>query len=90
VDRRRFLLTALAGAFAAPHAAGAQRAGRVPRLGVLVVGSPETTSSEIEAFRQGLRDLGYVEGQSIAVTIATSTARAQGFPKSSLNSSGSR
>jgi hypothetical protein len=35
MDRRRFLLTSLAGALAMPHAVGAQRAGKVYRVGVL-------------------------------------------------------
>jgi putative tryptophan/tyrosine transport system substrate-binding protein len=81
MDRRRFLLTSLAGAVAAPLAAGAQQAARVPHLGVLVVGSPETTSSEIEAFRQGLRDLGYVEGQSIAVDYRYHYGTSAGVPE---------
>jgi putative ABC transport system substrate-binding protein len=64
MDRRRFLLTSLAGAFAAPLAAGAQPAGKVPRLGIL---SPGNVPRYDDAFRQGLRDLGYVEGQNIFV-----------------------
>jgi hypothetical protein len=36
VDRRRFLLTSLAGALAAPRAAGAQQSGRVARIGYLM------------------------------------------------------
>jgi hypothetical protein len=41
MDRRRFLLTSLAGALAAPRAAGAQQAGRVARVGLLFVSSRE-------------------------------------------------
>ena len=46
---------------AAPIAAGAQQVGKVPRIGVLF-GSP--AASWVEALRQGLRELGYVEGQT--------------------------
>jgi hypothetical protein len=45
----------------------AQPAGKLPRIGVLVPGLPTGTNRGIEAFRQGLRDLGYVEDQMIAL-----------------------
>jgi len=66
MDRRQFLQGALAGVFAAPVAVRAQPTGKVPRVGYLFYGSPGP-SREIDAFRQGLRELGYIEGQSIAV-----------------------
>jgi putative ABC transport system substrate-binding protein len=81
MDRRRFLLTSLAGVLAAPVAAAAQQAGRIPRLGVLVVGSPETTSSEVDAFRQGLRAFGYVEGQTIVIEYRYEYGRSEGVPE---------
>jgi putative ABC transport system substrate-binding protein len=65
MDRRRLLLTSLAGAFAAPRAAEAQLAGRVPRIGILRTGSPPDPF--VEAFRQGLRELGYEEGRNISI-----------------------
>jgi len=49
------------------HAASAQQAGKVPRIGALLSGSSSTAGHYAEAFRQGLHDLGYVEGQTIAV-----------------------
>jgi putative ABC transport system substrate-binding protein len=45
----------------------AQPAAHVPRLGLLVPGSAAGFASRIEAFRHGLRDLGYVEGRTIAI-----------------------
>jgi putative ABC transport system substrate-binding protein len=63
MDRRRFLLTSLAGAFAVPIGAGAQQGGHVNRIGFLRVGPPP--AAWIEGFRQGLRELSYVEGQNI-------------------------
>jgi putative ABC transport system substrate-binding protein len=49
------------------HLAEAQQAKKVPRIGFLL-GSPRLTLSEpIETFRQGLRELGYVEGQNIVI-----------------------
>ena len=49
--------------------AQAQQPKKVPRIGFLVSGSPSSTREvgQVEAFRQGLRELGYVEGQNIAI-----------------------
>src|ERR1041385_7634203 len=38
-----------------------------PRIGYLTVGSPETTPARYEAFRQGLREVGYTEGKDIII-----------------------
>src|SRR6185436_4471320 len=46
--------------------AHAQQPGEVPRLGVLPYGTPETDPS-VAAFRQSLRDLGYIEGKNLTV-----------------------
>jgi putative tryptophan/tyrosine transport system substrate-binding protein len=72
VDRRRFLLTALAGALAAPLAAEAQQAGKVYRIGFLH--PPQADDSNCEAFRQGLRDHGYIAGQNIVIEDRISAA----------------
>jgi putative ABC transport system substrate-binding protein len=55
------------GILAAPLAADAQQAEKVARVGVLRSGSPSSAASSEDAFRQGLRDLGYVEGQNIVM-----------------------
>ena len=49
--------------------AAAQPAGKVPRVGYLLAGSHSDPQRQrlLEAFRQGLRELGYVEGQNIAI-----------------------
>jgi ABC-type uncharacterized transport system substrate-binding protein len=47
--------------------AGAQQPTKVPRIGYLNAGSPSTNPARREAFRQGLRELGYVEGKSIVI-----------------------
>lgn len=47
--------------------AEAQQASKVYKVGVLGVASPTGYARQIEAFRQGLRDLGYVEGKSIVI-----------------------
>ena len=45
----------------------AQQPAKVPRIGYLAGVSPSVNSDRIEAFRQGLRDLGYVEGKNIVI-----------------------
>jgi len=68
VDRRAFIGTLTGGLLAAPLAPEAQTAGRMPRIGVLFPAEPALpTEPNAAAFRQGLRDLGYLEGQNIAV-----------------------
>jgi putative tryptophan/tyrosine transport system substrate-binding protein len=49
------------------HLADAQQPKRVPRIGFLVDGTPSTHSTRIEAFREGLRELGYVEEKNITI-----------------------
>jgi len=83
MDRRRFLLTSLAGALAAPLAAGAQQPpGKVPRVGYLSPGSSSDPGRQrrFEAFRQGLRELGYVEGQSIAIESRWAEGKYERYP----------
>jgi len=53
------------GLLVAPLAAHAQQPSKVPRVGVLWERSP--TDPFIAVFRQGLRELGYTEGQSIVI-----------------------
>ena len=47
--------------------AHAQSIKKLPRIGYLTVGSPETTPARYEAFRQGLREVGYTEGKDIII-----------------------
>jgi putative ABC transport system substrate-binding protein len=66
MNRRRFLLTSLAGALAGPVAGQAQPTGKAYRLGILspVPGQSRPVMAGVEA---GLRELGYVEGRNIAI-----------------------
>jgi putative tryptophan/tyrosine transport system substrate-binding protein len=61
------LVTLTLAILVAPLAAEAQPAGKVSRIGLLMLGSSSGFSSRLEGFRQGLRDLGWVEGQQIAL-----------------------
>ena len=47
--------------------ADAQQPKKVPRIGFLSASSPSVVATRIEAFRQGLRELGYVEGKNIVI-----------------------
>jgi len=63
------IVTLALGVLLAPLAAEAQQAGKVARIGILTGGSPEipVEQAALDAFRQGLRELGYAEGQNIAL-----------------------
>jgi putative ABC transport system substrate-binding protein len=66
VDRRTFLETLVGGILATPLAAEAQSPASQRRIGVLfVLLSP--AGKEAQAFRQGLRDAGYVEGRDVVI-----------------------
>jgi ABC-type uncharacterized transport system substrate-binding protein len=61
-----FTLSTLLLAFCA--SAEARQPAKVPRIGyVSAGGDPKTSGPNVEAFRQGLRDLGYIEGKTILV-----------------------
>jgi putative ABC transport system substrate-binding protein len=63
--RRREFIAVVAGALTWPVAADAQQTGKMPRIGILNNGSAASTTNS--AFFQGLRELGYTEGQNVAV-----------------------
>src|SRR5712692_10523814 len=66
ITRRTFLAGTDAVLLAAPSAAEAQQAAKVARIGWLAA-SLAATPHLPEAFRQGLRDLGYVEGRNVVI-----------------------
>jgi hypothetical protein len=77
--KRRDFITLLGGAAAWPLAARAQQP-KVPTIGVLVIGniSPEEFWRE---FRQGLRDLGYIEGQNIRFEFRSAEGQIDRLPE---------
>jgi len=66
IGRREFLAT-LGGAAAWPLATRAQPGDRPPLVGYLVETTKEAHASRIAAFLEGMRDLGYAEGQSVGI-----------------------
>ena len=65
--QRRELLAGLGGAAAWPVVARAQDTGRIPHVGWLWPGRSAGNPNEVAGFKQGLRELGYIEGKNIAV-----------------------
>src|SRR5687768_17677163 len=65
---------------AAPLAADAQQAGKVPRIGFLSLTSPSDRPPLLDAFRQRLRELGWVEGQNIVIDYRYAEGRVDRLP----------
>jgi putative tryptophan/tyrosine transport system substrate-binding protein len=78
MKRREFIML-LGGAAAWPHAARAQQGERLRRIGVLETVSESANAANFDAFRRGLRVLGYIEGQSIAIEYRSADGRAERF-----------
>jgi len=76
ITRRVFIGTLALGLLAAALAAEAPPAGKIPRVGILAQNSPLW-----EDFRQGLRDLGYVEGRTIVVENRWGEGSDERFPR---------
>jgi putative ABC transport system substrate-binding protein len=74
VDRRAFVAGTL-GLLAAPLAAEAQQAGRVYRIGMLQNAPTAINTPNLAAFRRGLRELGYVEGQNVIIEYRSADGR---------------
>jgi putative ABC transport system substrate-binding protein len=79
VNRRAFLSAVPLAIWTAPLAAEAQQAAKIARIGYLslnLAGNPHTR----EAFRQGLRDLGYVEGRSVVIEYRDAEGKLERLP----------
>jgi putative tryptophan/tyrosine transport system substrate-binding protein len=59
----------------------AQQAKKVSRIGYLTQGAPSTSSLAVKALREGLRELGYVEGQNIIIEYRYAESRTERFPE---------
>jgi ABC-type uncharacterized transport system substrate-binding protein len=79
MDRRAFIRSLAGGLLAAPLAADAQQARKVPRIGWLPV-NLAAAPHNLEPFRQGLRDLGYVEGRDLVIETRDAEAKLERLP----------
>jgi putative tryptophan/tyrosine transport system substrate-binding protein len=78
--RRREFITLLGGPAMWPLAARAQQPGRPPTIGFLGAISPTGLAKQLAGFRQGLRDLGYVEGENLTVEYRWAEGRYELLP----------
>src|SRR5262249_14230416 len=79
IGRRKFLAT-LGAAAAWPLAARAQQSERMRRIGVLETVSVTLNAANYDSLRQGLRELGYVEGRNLVIEYRSADGRAGRFP----------
>src|ERR1700745_3691533 len=77
--RRREFILLVGGAAAWPFAARAQQRSRVWRIGVLETTSMALNAANFEAFRQSLRDLGYIEEQNLIIEYRSAEGRGERF-----------
>jgi|SRR5215831_6232908 len=64
------------------YQADAQQRGKIPRIGILLPSAPNTAAdANLEAFRQGLRDLGYVDGRNIILEYRWAENREDQYPQ---------
>jgi putative ABC transport system substrate-binding protein len=80
MERRAFLYGLSHSVLVAPLAAVAQQSGKVPRIGFLSLTSPSDRPFLLDAFRQRLRELGWVEGQNILIDYRYAEDRVDRLP----------
>src|SRR5215813_4301968 len=80
MDRRAFITVVGASILAGPLAAETQQAGKVPRMGFLSLTSPSDRPPLLDAFRQRLRELGWVEDQNIVIDYRYAQDRVDRLP----------
>jgi len=79
--KRREFITLLGGAATWPLTARAQQATKSYRIGMLETISPALNAAHLDAFREGLRQLGYVEGKNYVIEYRSADGRAERFPE---------
>ena len=80
ISRRTFIGSMAGGLLAGPFPAQAQQAGKVWRIGYLDQGSTAGNGPYFKAFRNGLRDLGWVEGKNITLDIRFAEGKTEQLP----------
>src|SRR5262245_52995097 len=79
--RRAFIMLLGGAAVAGPLVARAQQPARLYRIGMLDHASAALNAANLEGFRQGMRELGYVEGQSFVIEYRSADGRTERYPE---------
>jgi putative ABC transport system substrate-binding protein len=77
IDRRTFVGAVAGALLASPFTAEAQLAAKIARIGYLNVNAASANPRLFEAFRQGLRDLGYVEGRNLLIEFRSTEGKSE-------------
>ncbi len=80
MDRRAFLGSLAGAVLAAARVAEAQQPRKLYRIGMIERTSTAINATNVNSFRQGLRDLGYVEGESFVIEYRSADGRDERFP----------
>jgi ABC-type uncharacterized transport system substrate-binding protein len=75
--KRREFITLLGGAAACPIAARGQQSAKMPTIGFLGSGTPATQNQWVAAFAQRLRELGWIEGRTVAIEVRWAEGRSE-------------
>jgi len=78
--RRELIIALMTGALAAPMASFAQQPAKVARIGFLNPASPQLADIQLQAFRDGLRELGYVEGKNVQLEVRWGDGKLERLP----------
>src|SRR6188472_2374958 len=81
IGRRKFLATLGGAAAAWPLAARAQRPVQIAKIGHIESGWPSSSPNLLAAFRQGLRELGYIEGETFFIERCYAEGREDRLPQ---------
>jgi len=81
ITRAALTVVLALGILATPLAAGAQQAAKTPRIGVLVLRSASDSAPQLEAFREELRERGWIEGQNIVLEYRSGDGRLDRLPE---------
>jgi len=80
MNRRAFVGAAASALLLSSKRAGAQRSDKVYRIGILEPIPASQNAANLEAFRRGLRELGYVEGRNLIIEYRSADGAAERFP----------
>src|SRR5215475_11234456 len=81
MSRKLVCVALVALLFAVSFPAEAQQPAKIPRIGFLGASSASFYSARIDTFRQGLRELGYIEGKNIAIEYRFADGKIERLPE---------